>query len=76
MNVTEDPWQKGLADAEIEILTGRFGLTVIVIVLLVAGFPVGQRILEVRTHITMSPFTGLYVYVGKFAPTIAPLTFH
>jgi hypothetical protein len=38
--VTEVPEQTGLADAAIETLTGRFGLTVIEIVFEVAGLPV------------------------------------
>ena len=57
--VTEIPEQTGFADAIIVILTGRFGLTVIVTVLLVAGFPVGQRILEFRMQDTRSPDAGL-----------------
>ena len=51
-------------------------MTIIVIALLVAGFPVGHWIFEVRMQDTRSPDAGLYVYAGKFAPTIAPLTFH
>jgi len=76
VKVTELPWQKGFADAEIDTLTGRFGLTVIITVLLVAGFPVGQRIFEVRIQDTRSPDAGLYVYVDKFDPTMTPFTFH
>ena len=48
VNVTRIPAQTGLFDAVIEILTGRFGFTVIVIVFEMAGFPVGQIALEVR----------------------------
>jgi hypothetical protein len=61
VNVTGIPEQTGLAEAEMTMLTARFGLTVIVIVLLLAGFPVGQRILEVRMQDTRSPDAGLYV---------------
>ena len=57
--VTAMPEQTGFADAVIVILTGRFGLTVIVTVLLVAGFPVGQTALEVTTQVIISPFTGV-----------------
>jgi hypothetical protein len=39
VKVTEVPEHTGLADAEIETLTGRFGLTVIEIVFEVAGLP-------------------------------------
>ena len=60
MNVTDVPWQKGFAEAEIETLTERFGLTIIVIVLLVAGFPVGHWIFEVRMQDTKSPDAGVY----------------
>jgi len=59
VKVTELPWQKGFADAEIDTLTGRLGLTIIVIVLLVAGFPDGHKILEVRMQDTRSPDAGL-----------------
>ena len=76
VNVTEFPWQKGLLDAEIEILTGRFGLTIMLIALLVAGFPVGHRIFEVRIQETWSPETGMQEYTGEFVPTLIPLTFH
>ena len=40
------PWQAGLAEAVIEILAGRFGMTFIVIVFETAGFPVVQNKLE------------------------------
>ena len=50
MNVTGIPAQTGLLDAVIEMLTGRFGFTVIVIVFDVAGFPVGQIAFDVRIH--------------------------
>jgi hypothetical protein len=53
------PEQTGFADAVIVILTGRFGLTVIVTVLLVAGLPLGQVTLEVRMQVITSPFTGV-----------------
>jgi len=76
VNVTGIPAQTGLLDAVIEMLTGRFGFTVIVIVLDVAGLPAGQSMLEVRMQDTRSPDAGLYVYVDKFDPTLAPLTFH
>ena len=58
VNVTEVPEHTGLADAAIETLTGRFGLTVIVIGLDVAGLPVGQVAFDVRTHVITSPVAG------------------
>ena len=66
MNVTGIPAQTGLLDAMIEMLTDRFGLTVIVIVLLVAGFPVGQRMLEVRMQDTRSPDEGVYAVMQEY----------
>ena len=46
--VTEVPAQNVVADAEIETLTGRFGLTLIVTVFEMAGLPVAQVALEVN----------------------------
>ena len=46
-----------MADAPILTLTGKFGLTVIVIFPLVAGLPVAQIALEVNTTVIISPFT-------------------
>jgi hypothetical protein len=52
VNVTGVPWHTGLAEAEIETLTGRFGLTVMITVFDVAGFPVAQVASEVSTQET------------------------
>ena len=60
VKVTEVPAQTGLADATIEMLTGRFGLTVMVTTLEVAGLPVAQVALEVKIQVTASPLTGIY----------------
>ena len=58
-------------------LTGKFGFTVMVIVFEVAGFPVTQVAFDVNTQVTRSPFTNTaLVYVGLFAPTFVPFTFH
>ncbi len=46
--VTEVPAQTAVAEAEIETLTGRFGLTLMVMVLEMAGLPVAQVALEVN----------------------------
>jgi len=51
-------WIGGSRD---RILTRRFGLTVIVTVLLVAGLLVVQVSLEVMMHDIRSPETGVYV---------------
>jgi hypothetical protein len=59
VKVTELPRQNGFDEADIETLTARLGFTVIVTVLLVAGFPVGQTALEVTTQVIISPFTGV-----------------
>jgi hypothetical protein len=58
VNVTDVPEHTGFADTAIEILTGRFGFTVILTVFEVAGFPVGQVALEVRTQEIASLLTG------------------
>ena len=59
VNVTVVPAQTVLAEGAIETLTGNNGLTVIVTVLEVAGFPVVHVALEVRTHITALPLEGI-----------------
>jgi len=59
VKVTEVPAQTGFADAAMETLTGRFGLTVMVIVFEVAGLPVAQVALEVSTQVITSPLTGV-----------------
>ena len=56
VNVTFVPAQIVVKLAEITTLTGRLGFTVIVIVFDVAGLPVAQVALEVRTQVTKSPF--------------------
>ena len=59
VKVTELPWQNGLTEADIVILTARFGLTVIVTVFDVAGLPLAQAAFEVRIQVTRSPLTGM-----------------
>jgi len=58
VNVTEVPSQTGLAEGDTEILTGRIGLTVMVVVLEAAGLFVAQAKLDVRIQLTTSPFIG------------------
>jgi hypothetical protein len=45
-------------EAPIETLTGNTVFTIMLIVLEVAGLPVAQVALEVRTQVTASLFTG------------------
>ena len=56
--VTGIPSQTGLADGEIKIFTGESGLTVMVTVFEVAGFPVGQMALDMIMQVTASLFDG------------------
>ena len=61
----------------IETLTGKFGFTVIVTVLDVAGLPVAQVALDVNTHVTTSPlFNVVVVNVAELVPALLPFTFH
>ena len=60
MNVTVFPWQNGLAEAEIETLTGRLGFTTIVIELDVAGlFEIHDMMEEVSVQVTTSLLMGV-----------------
>ena len=59
VKVTEVPAQTGFADATIEMLTGRFGFTVMVTVLEAAGLPVTQVAFEVKIQVTASALTGI-----------------
>ena len=61
VKVTKVEGQTGFAEAAIETLTGRFGLTVMVTVLEVAGLPVAQVAFEVITHVTALVLAGVYV---------------
>jgi hypothetical protein len=59
----------------VNVTTGEVA-TFMVIVLDVAGFPMGQTMFDVRMHKIWSPDTGLYVYTDVFVPALTPLTFH
>ena len=60
VNVTFAPAQIVVALAETLTLTGKFGFTVIVIPVLVAGLPVAQGVaFDVSTTVTTSPFTSV-----------------
>ena len=56
--VTEVPAHTVVADGEIETLTGKLLLTVIVTVFEMAGLPVAQVALEVNWQVIASEFTG------------------
>jgi hypothetical protein len=70
------PVQTGFCDGATVILTGRLELTVIVMLLDVAGLFEVQVRPDVRIHITWSPFTGEYVNTGESVPELIPFTFH
>ena len=57
-NVTDVPEQTGFAEALMEILTGKFGLTTIVTVFDVAGFPLAHTAFDVSMQVMTSPLTG------------------
>jgi len=70
------PEQTVLPVDEIEMLTGWFGLTIIVTVFEVAGFPLAQGALEVSLQVTRSPLSGVYENEGELVPEMTPFTFH
>ena len=60
VNVTVDPWQKGLSGVLIDRLTGRIGFTVMRIELEVSGLFMMQPVMEeVRMHLITSLFEGI-----------------
>ena len=59
LNVTDVPEQTGFAEAEMDMLTGKSGLTVMVTMFELAGLPVGQVALEVRIQTIWSLLTGI-----------------
>jgi len=61
VNVTDDPRQKGFADAVIVILIGRSGLTITGYMRLDAGLLVVQVSEDVKVQETRSPFIGVNV---------------
>ena len=48
--MTDVPAQTWLAEGDMEMLTGKSGLTVIVTTFETAGLPVAQVAFEIRTH--------------------------
>ena len=78
VNVTLLPAQM-VADglAAMFALTGRPGFTNMVMELEVAGLPVAQVALEVKTQVTTSElFSVADEYVAELVPTFTPFTFH
>lgn len=73
LNVTKVPEHTVLADAPIITLTGRFGLTTIVMGFDVAGLPVRQGdAVEVITTVMISPFARVVdVNVDPVSPEMA-----
>ena len=59
MKVTDAPMQNGFWEAEIDTLTGRFGLTVTGYWMLDAGLFVVHVSEDVNMHETRSPLTGM-----------------
>ena len=80
VKVTLLPAQMVVADAAMLTLTGKFGLTVIVIPELVTGLPVKQGVaFDVNTTDTTFPFVSVEVVkvlAGPFVPTFKPLSLH
>ena len=62
---------------EILTLTGKFGFTVTVKLLDVAGLPVAQVALDVTIQVTASALDNVVLeYVLLLVPTLAPFTCH
>ena len=58
LNMTDVPAQTGFAEGDMDMLTGKSGLTVMVTTFEVAGFPVAQVASEVNTHVMASWSSG------------------
>ena len=79
VKVIEEPAHVGLLPAVIAIETAgtKVAFNVIVIPPLIAVVGLAQVALEVSTQVIMSPLTkAAFVYVGLFAPTFVPFSFH
>lgn len=78
VKVTEPPEHIVVVDAAMLTLAGRFGFTVMVTVLLVAGLPVAHGATEeVITTVTASALTNVVVVnVLLLVPAFTPFTFH
>ncbi len=73
--VTVVPAQTVEAVAEIVTFTASNGLTVIVRLLEVAGFPEAHVSSDVSSQVTTSLLTGTYAKVGLLEPEADPFTF-
>ena len=77
VKVTKLPEHTEVAEADILTLTAWLAVTVMVILLDVAGLPVGQAIFEVSTQVTTSPLTSEdVVKEALFVPALLPFIFH
>ena len=70
------PEQTVVPGVDIDTLTGRIGLTVMVTEFEVAGFPPQNGTLDVRMHEMTSPFPGVMVKDELFVPALMLFTFH
>ncbi len=75
VKVTEEPTQTVVAGVEIITLTGSNGLTIMVIVLEMAGLISVQVSLDVSSHVTRSLLAGTYENAGLLVPATIPFTF-
>ena len=79
VNVTDDPEAAGFVPALMAMVTegATDGLTVIVMLLLVAEVAVAHAELEVIVHATTAPLASVVVVkVAELEPAAAPLTLH
>jgi hypothetical protein len=76
VKVTEVPAHTGFAEAVMVKETGKFWFTVMQIWFEVAGFPVGQLVLEFRLQVIQSPFKGTYIKELLLTPEGLPFTYH
>ena len=77
VNVTFVPGQMVVELAAMLTLAGKFGFTVMVTVLEVAGLPVAQVTLDVNVQVIVFPFVNVAdVNVGELVPAFTPFTFH
>ena len=77
VNVTDSPVQAGFCGVLIDTLAATLPVIVMVTALEVAGEPLTQGALEVRTQVTTSPlFKVDEVNVALLVPTFPPFTFH
>ena len=77
VKVTWVPAHTGFADTATDTLTRSNGFTVMVIVFEVAGFPVVQVSLDVKTQLIVFLSAGIKTYVALVAPdTVVPFINH